>query len=517
MIKTIGIQHIGQLLPRHATYRPNHRAFWAEGRNYTYLEFHREVNKIGHAMNKAGLKKGDHFATILPNGFALMALYWAAAETGTVIVPMSPLLQAEGLKSLINDSDSLMIFADQSFASILKEILPDLPKLSQDKCILTGSTIDEFKSWDDFIATGKREALPDINIKSDDFFNIMYSSGTTGLPKGIIHTHGVRANYCTGFASSLRLSPESVVLHTGSIVFNGAMIDLMPWMYLGATYILHSTFDVEAMMETIAAEKVTHVVMVPAQIIAILTHPNFDPDKLKSLEMILSVGAPLLMEYKEKLNKVLPNRFYELYGLTEGFATVLDKTVSMQKTGSVGTPPPFYEMKILRPDGSECDIDEAGEIVGRSPVLSPGYYKQPEKTAEAFRDGWIHTGDIGKVDQDGYLYLVDRLKDMIISGGVNVFPKDIEEVIIQHPEVTDVAVFGVNDEKWGEVPIAALIGPLEDGFDKQDFIHWVNQQVSAKFQRIHDVYIVESFPRNVAGKTLKREIKDNFLKENEKS
>ncbi|WP_420547820.1 class I adenylate-forming enzyme family protein [Curvivirga sp.] len=507
------IQHIGQLLPRHAKYRPNHQALWTEGKDYTFQEFHLEVNKVGHALCKAGLRKGDHFATILPNGFALMALYWAAAETGTVIVPMSPLLQSEGLKSLINVSDSKMIFADVSFASTLSEILPELDNIDQSNCILCGNSNDSFKSWNSFISESSDAALPDINLIPSDIFNIMYSSGTTGLPKGIIHTHEVRANYCTGFASSLRISPESVILHTGSIVFNGAMIDLMPWMYLGARYILHTAFDVDAMLSTIEEEKVTHVVMVPAQIIAILTHPNFDPEKMKSLEMILSVGAPLLMDYKEKLNEVLPNRFYELYGLTEGFATVLDCTVSMQKTGSVGTPPPFYEMKILRPDGSECDIDEPGEIVGRSPVMSPGYYKRPESTKETFRNGWIHTGDVGKVDKDGYLYLVDRIKDMIISGGVNVYPKDIEELIIQHSNVIDVSVFGVEDDRWGEKPIAAITCSNTEKFDKQELINWTNERVAAKFQRIHDVYILNEFPRNVAGKTLKREIKENYIKE----
>ncbi|MTI09293.1 class I adenylate-forming enzyme family protein [Curvivirga aplysinae] len=507
------IQHIGQLLPRHAKYRPNHQALWTEGNNYTFQEFHLEVNKVGHALCRAGLRKGDHFATILPNGFALMALYWAAAETGTVIVPMSPLLQAEGLKSLINDSDSKMIFADASFASTLSQILPELDKIDQSNCILCDDDINSFNSWNNFISESSDAALPDINLTSSDIFNIMYSSGTTGLPKGIIHTHEVRANYCTGFASCLRISPESVILHTGSIVFNGAMIDLMPWMYLGARYILHTAFDVDAMLSTIEEEKVTHVVMVPAQIIAILTHPNFDPEKMKSLEMILSVGAPLLMDYKEKLNEVLPNRFYELYGLTEGFATVLDCTVSMQKTGSVGTPPPFYEMKILRPDGSECDIDEPGEIVGRSPVMSPGYYKRPELTKETFRDGWIYTGDVGKVDKDGYLYLVDRIKDMIISGGVNIYPKDIEELIIQHPKVTDVSVFGVEDDRWGEKPIAAITCSNIDEFNKQELINWTNERVAAKFQRIHDIYLLNEFPRNVAGKTLKREIKENYLKE----
>lgn len=505
------IQHIGQLLPRHAKYRPTHVALITEGVSYTYADLYEAINEISNALLKSGLKKGDHFATVLPNGFALMALYWAAAQTGIVIVPMSPLLQTAGLISLLNDSDSKKLFIDGNLSESLIEALPKLDHISLSDVITVGIEVKGILNFNQFTSEKSPKFSYKAELKGHDVFNIMYSSGTTGLPKGIIHTHEVRANYCTGFASSLRISPESIILHTGSIVFNGAMIDLMPWMYVGATYILHTSFDVEAMIETIASQNVTHVVMVPAQIIAILNHPNFDPKKMQSLEMILSVGAPLLMEYKERLNEVLPNRFYELYGLTEGFATVLDSTMSMEKTGSVGTPPPFYEMKILRPDGSECDIDEAGEIVGRSPVMMPSYYKRPELTAEAIRDGWLHTGDVGKVDADGYLYLVDRIKDMIIVGGVNVYPKDIEELIIQHPDLADVSVFGIHDDRWGEIPVAAVIIKKEFELNKDQLKSWVNERVAGKFQRIHDIFIMDDFPRNIAAKTLKREIKQKYL------
>lgn len=505
------IQHIGQLLPRHAKYRPAHVALITEGKSHTYADLYEAINEISIALLKSGLKKGDHFATVLPNGFALMALYWAAAQTGTVIVPMSPLLQTAGLISLLNDSDSKKLFIDSSLSESLIEALPLLHHLDTEDVIIVGSQVRGFQNFKHFASKEKSTFSPIVDLAGSDVFNIMYSSGTTGAPKGIIHTHEIRANYCTGFASSLRISPESIILHTGSIVFNGAMIDLMPWMYVGATYILHTSFDVEAMIETIASQNVTHVVMVPAQIIAILNHPKFDPNKLQSLEMILSVGAPLLMEYKERLNTVLPNRFYELYGLTEGFATVLDSTVSMKKTGSVGTPPPFYEMKILRPDGNECEVGEAGEIVGRSPVMMPSYYKRPELTAETIRDGWLYTGDVGKVDADGYLYLVDRIKDMIIVGGVNVYPKDIEEIAIQHPDLTDVSIFGIDDDRWGEVPIAAVILKKNLNADIEQLKSWINDRVAGKFQRIHDVFIMNDFPRNIAAKTLKREIKQKYL------
>ncbi|MFO1113243.1 MAG: AMP-binding protein [Rhodospirillales bacterium] len=289
-----------------------------------------------------------------------------------------------------------------------------------------------------------------------DEFNIMYSSGTTGLPKGIVHTHYVRAMYCMIFASSFRITPESVVLHAGSIVFNGCMVDLMPWMFVGGTYVLHESFDAGRVIADIDRYKVTHIVLVPAQITAILDHPDYVPEKLASLEMLHNLGAPLHRGIKERINAELPGRFYELYGLTEGFMTILDKHDSIRKLGSVGCPPPFMQISIRRDDDSECATGEVGEICGKSPCLMPGYYKRSDLTAQAIRDGWLHTGDAGYLDEDGYLFLVDRIKDMIITGGVNVYPFDIEKVIVSHPAVREAAVFGVQDEKWGEVPVAAV-------------------------------------------------------------
>jgi acyl-CoA synthetase (AMP-forming)/AMP-acid ligase II len=340
----------------------------------------------------------------------------------------------------------------------------------------------------------------------------MYSSGTTGLPKGIVHTHYVRAMYCMIFAQTFRIVPESVLLHAGSIVFNGAMVDLMPWMFTGSTYILHEAFDAGRVIETIHAERVTHVIMVPAQIVAVLNHPAFAPEKLGSLEMLQNLGAPLHLEFKQRINALLPGRFYELYGLTEGLMTVLDKHDAMRKLGSVGCPPPFMDIRILREDGTECGPGEVGEICGRSPCLMSGYYKRPDLTAKAIVDGWLHSGDAGYLDEDGYLFLVDRLKDMIISGGVNVYPKDIEEVLVQHPAVREAAVFGAADARWGEVPVAAVVLRQGATVGRDDLIAWTNGRVAAKFQRIVDVVFFEEFPRNVAGKTLKREMRDAYAR-----
>jgi acyl-CoA synthetase (AMP-forming)/AMP-acid ligase II len=266
-------------------------------------------------------------------------------------------------------------------------------------------------------------------------------------------------------------------------------------------------------IEDIARHKVTHIIMVPAQIIAILDSPAYAPEKLASLEMLHNIGAPLHVCFKERINADLPGRFYELYGLTEGFMTILDKHDAIRKLGSVGCPSPFMEIRILREDGSECAPGEVGEICGRSPCLMPGYYKRPDLTAKAIVGGWLHSGDAGYLDEDGYLYLVDRIKDMIIVGGVNVYPHDIEKIMVDHPAVREAAVFGVPDAKWGEVPVAAVATKAGERPTAGELVEWTNCHVDAKFQRIKDVVFYDEFPRNIAGKTLKREMRDAYRKE----
>jgi acyl-CoA synthetase (AMP-forming)/AMP-acid ligase II len=440
-------------------------------------------------------------------------MYWAAAKTGIVIVPASPLLQEGGLATLLKDSDTVLVLADASFEENLSRIRDDIPALAGDRYVLVGAEAapEGFQTYREFVADVSECEPPDVGLSDNDVFNIMYSSGTTGAPKGIVHTHYVRAHYCMLFSSAWRMTPESVILHAGSIVFNGAMLDFMPWIYLGCTYILHEVFDATAVIEEIENSKATHIIMVPAQITAVLNHPDFVPKRLSSLEMLQNVGAPLMLEYKHRLNRERPGRFYELYGLTEGFATILDRDDAIRKAGSVGVPPAFFEMRILDEDGNDLPPGEVGEICGRSPIMMPGYYKRPKLTKTTIVDGWLHSGDAGYVDEEGFLFLVDRIKDMIISGGVNVYPKDIEEIIVRHPAVAEVSVFGIPDDKWGEVPVAAVILHENVSLNPEELVDWTNGRVGAKFQRIADAVVMKSFPRNVAAKTLKRDIRDQYL------
>jgi long-chain acyl-CoA synthetase len=504
--------NLGLLLTRNARYRPDHLAIIFEKTRLNYLEFNKGVNRIANALLDKNISKGDKIAILLPNCFELYELYWAIAKIGAVCVPLSPLLLVEGLKSLVLDSDATMLITNSSFIPILEKIKSEIRNIAPDRYILTdsGTAASAYQSYQTLKNAASDQEPEGIRINENDPYNIIYSSGTTGSPKGIVHSHYVRIMYCTLFSALFRMTPESIIIHAGSIVFNGAFVTLMPPMLLGSTYILLSHFDAQEFIETVECERVTHVIMVPSQLIAILNAPNFAAEKLESLEMICSVGAPLHMEHKEELNRRLPGRFYELYGLTEGFLTVLDKTHYAKKPQSVGIPPPFFEMRIVGDNGQNMPVGKVGEIVGRGPMLMSGYYKRPELTAETVKDGWLYSGDLGYIDEDGFLYLVDRKKDLIKSGGVGVYPRDIEEIIVRHPAVREAAVFGIPDEKWGETPVAAVLLNEPNVISAEDLKEWINAHVSAKFQRVSKVIIMQDFPRTISGKTLKRVLRDEY-------
>lgn len=503
---------LNKLIAHHGQFRANHTAVICGDERLNWKAFSDEVNQLGNALLRAGVSKGDRVATVLPNCPEQLKLYWAVTSIGAVLVPMSPLLQANGLINLLNDSGSRFVFAKEAVFELLEDNKAQINNLLEMRYVIVGDKqhTNSQPTYTEFVSDVSNNPL-NIDCAPDDLFNIVYSSGTTGQPKGIQHTHLIRSFYGSLFANSFRITPESKILQTGSIVFNGAFVTLMPAFFQGATYILHESFDVEGMLRTIKEEKVTHTMMVPAQIAAILESPNCTAETLESLEMILTLGAPLDASYKQRMNEIAPGRFYELYGLTEGFVTILDKHDFDAKPHSVGYPPVGYECKIIDAKGDTLGPDLIGEIIGRGPILMSGYYGRDDLTRDAIVDGWLHTGDLGYLDEDGFLHLSGRKKEMIISGGVNVFPVDIEAIILQHPDVLKVAVFGMESEKWGETPVAAVVlrsGTMTTADELKD---WVNERVEAKYQRVSDVAIMDDLPANVAGKVVKNTLKQKYL------
>ncbi len=504
---------LATLVNRNAFYRPQGLAVVFEDERFTWAEFAGRVARCANVLRGLGIGPGDKVATVLPNCRELLELYWAVPSIGAVLVPLSPLLLPAGLASLLADADARCLVSNEAMLPVLERIPEALAPLMPGRVLLTKSQSPrhgaQFADYAALTAAAADRFTP-AAVGPDDPYNIMYTSGTTGLPKGIVHTHFVRSMYCLMLGAAWRMTPESVALHSGAIVFNGAFVTLMPSFYLGGTYILQPAFDAARMIETIARERVTHVMLVPAQVVALLNDPAYAPEKLASLQCLVSLGAPLMQECKDRLNRDLPGRFHELYGLTEGFVTILDRADAVRKAGSVGVPMPFNHIRIVREDGTEAATGETGEIVGRGPMLMTGYYKRPDLTAQAVRDGWLYSGDMGYLDDEGFLYLVDRKKDMIDSGGVKVYPRDIEEIVARHPAVREAAVFGVPDEKWGETPLAAVVLRAPGAASADELRDWINARVGARYQRVSAVAILDDFPRSAAGKTLKRELREPY-------
>ena len=304
----------------------------------------------------------------------------------------------------------------------------------------------------------------------------MYTSGTTGLPKGIQHTHFIRAMYATTMANAWRMAPESVVLHSGAIVFNGAMVTMFPAFMAGATYVLQRAFDADDFIDTVERERVTHTMLVPSQVIAILNAKRFDP-----VAAHVARDGPVPRRAAAEGAQGPPERASCRAASTS--STASPKASSQSSTAT--TPSARRAASACRRRSTRCGSSTktaatcrratVGEIAGRGPITMPGYYNRAEQTAEVLRDDWLVSGDLGYVDDEGFLYLVDRKKDMIDSGGVKVYPKDVEEIAAHHPAILEVAVFGIPHDKWGETPCAAVV-LREPGSDRRRRIEGVDQR-----------------------------------------
>ena len=484
------------LIQQHAQQRPYKPAFTLADRHFTYQQLSQQIAAMSQALLAQGLEPHEKVATVLPNCVEHLLLIWAVTHIGAVIVPLSPLLQDKAIVDLARDADAKLIVCSNSR-------LLELEQVAAQYCHTW--SLDDLQSSTNRCAGNSHNITP---VTKDELFNIVYSSGTTGLPKGIMHSHHVRAMYGYCFATAFRIKQTSVVLHTGALVFNGAFVTMMPCYLQGAHFVLAEAFSADNSLQLIQQHQVTHTMMVPSQLIAILEAPGFCAQKLSSLEVLLVLGAPLPQRYKEQLEDLLPGRFHELYGLTEGFVTILDNPDQKLKPGSVGCPLSGSGMRIVDDQGIDLATGTIGEIVGNGPILSSGYYGNAELTAKTFKNGWLYTGDMGYQDEDGFLYLADRKKDMIISGGVNVYPKDIEEILATHPQVIEGAVIGIASEKWGETPVAVVVARHTN--QEAAILAWVNERVAARFQKLSAVHCIDEMPRNVAGKTLKNKLRERY-------
>jgi long-chain acyl-CoA synthetase len=482
-------------------------------RRLTWSEFNARVNRVANALLRLGIRKGDRVGVLLPNSVEAAEVTCGVVKAGGVVVPLSAQVPAPGLVLQITDSDSRVLFVGAPLKAVLGPHLARLTGLLDGGLVAVGFVADGWRAYEALLDAAS-EADPGVVLAYDDDFNIMYSSGTTGVPKGIVHTHFARQQFALGLALGCRFSFATVGLLTTPLYSNGTWIVWLPTLVAGGTVVVMPRFDPRELLELVQRERVTHAFMVPTQYGATMALPDFERYDVSSLRMLISAGSPLLQDVKERILERFGCPLTELYGLTEGIATILPPEMVRQKPGSVGVPLLGWDIRIVDDAGRELPRGEIGEIVGYSTFLMRGYHKQPEQTAEAvWADErgrrYLRTGDIGRLDADGYLYVLDRKKDMLISGGQNVYPIDVEAVVARHPAVAEVAVIGVPHPKWGEVPLALVVRRPGAALAAEELRAWANPQLAA-YQRLAAVEFRDTLPRNQLGKLLKRELREPY-------
>ncbi len=505
---------VSEIVATHAKFRRARTAFVCGERRVTWEAFDRRVNRIANALLDAGLKKGDKVALLSLSNIEALEILFGTLRAGGVIVPLSALLQPEMIGTLIEDSGSRFLFVASPLQTLTGPILDTRGAVPEAHRIAVQFEDEAYQPYETFIANAP-ETIPPVTLQSQDECNIIYSSGTTGLPKGIVITHQARSVIALAAAVEYRIDSASTTLVTTPPFTNATWVILLPSVAAGAVTVLLPSFSPRGFLETVERERATHTLMVPTQYHVILELPDFEKYDLTSLRIMISVGAMLPLPLKRRILEKMGPGLLELYGLTEGVGTTLKPEDMQVKTGSVGTPIGSTDMRIIDEEGKELPVGEVGEIVGYSPIMMKEYLNRPEATAEIiWRDErgrtYIRTGDMGRFDEDGFLYILDRKRDMIVSGGLNVFASDIEEVFLRHPEVLDVAAIAIPHEKWGETPLALVRPRAGAKVTEADLKEWANRRL-AKHQRVNAVeFRDEDFPRNALGKVLKRELRRRY-------
>jgi acyl-CoA synthetase (AMP-forming)/AMP-acid ligase II len=497
----------------HAKWRPDHPAFICGEDERTWSEFDRSINRVANGLVELGLAKGDRVSVLMLNQIETAEIIFGILRAGGVAVPLSAMMPGEGIQLMVNDSDSRTLFVDQTLHPLIASHTSGMTDIVDGGLISVGFSSEGWLSFEDLVA-GASEEAPDVVLTHADSSNIIYSSGTTGVPKGIVHSHHSRMYSALGLSIGFRIHPASRTLVTVPLFSNGAWMMFLPTVTVGATTVIMPAFDPQLFLDLSEQHRITHTFLVPTQFIGVLAQPDLDQRDLSSYQIMVSSAAPLMKTTKEEILERLCPGLIELYGLTEGFGTILMPEETAGRVASVGKPMSGSDMVLLDDNGKEVPQGEIGEITGRGTAVMTGYHKRPDLTDEIlWRDEhgrvFIRTGDMGYLDEEGYLYISERKKDMIISGGLNVYPRDIEEVVAEHPAVAEVGVIGIPHPKWGESPVALVVPRADAGAVPDQIKEWANERLG-KHQRIQLVELREELPRNPIGKILKRQLREEF-------
>ena len=479
----------------------------------SWTDFGDGTARVANALLDSGLTHGDRVVVLMKNSYEMVEAMFGVIRAGLVAVPLNVSITDDAVAGMIGNSDARAVIASGEHVHRVEALRSKVEAQIGTRFITPDPLIE---GWLDYATLRDAAAAtrPDVDLKPDDECNIIYSSGTTGLPKGIVHDHACREAWGSDMAVALRYHAGARTLCNLGLFSNIVWVGMLATFFAGGTLVVSRRFDVEDCLATIEKHRVTHATMVPLQYQKLLEYPDFESFDLSSLDACMCCGSPLAIGLKLELAERWPGQFIELYGLTEGLVTILSPEDLVARVESVGRPCPGQQLAILGSNDEIMPAGEPGEIVGHCRFMMAGYHANDEACAEATWEHpsgqrWLRTGDIGKLDEDGFLYLVDRKKDLIISGGQNIYPADIEAALIEHDTVSECAVIGIKHEKWGETPLAVVVLAAGASVDAEELTGWVNGRVG-KQQRVAATVFIDELPRNPNGKILKRELRKTY-------
>ena len=511
--------NIGQCLTKSARTFPGNLAIAYGKRRVTYAEFNNRVNRLANALYRLGIQQGDNVAVLMHNCPEMLESMYAGFKAGCGVVPINFRLHPKEFASIIKHSEAKALILSPEFDEEIIKAWNLLPRVTS--VVTLSEACDRLLDYES-ILIGESDQFDDTDVDAEDVAWIFYTSGTTGSPKGAMLTHrnllamtmNFYADMAPGFGSS------DVALHAAPLS-HGSGCYALPNIAKGAANVIleSKSFDPEIVLRTIQEHRVTNMFAAPTMIKRLIDSPAVDRYDHSSLKYLNYGGAPMLVEDLISAMEKLGPCLVQLYGQAESPMTitylshedhVLDGgSDPMNRLASAGISRTDVEVKVVDPDENELPPGETGEIVTRSDLVMKGYWRAPEATAEALRGGWLYTGDMGYMDEQGYLFLMDRSKDMIISGGENIYPREIEEVMVGHPAVQEVAVIGVPDPQWGE-EIKAIVSLVPgSAATESELIDFCTEHI-ARYKKPRSVEFVDELPKNNYGKIVKRELRDKY-------
>ncbi|MCQ4260295.1 class I adenylate-forming enzyme family protein [Stutzerimonas stutzeri] len=497
---------VPDLIAYWAKHQPDHPALIQDDRTLSFAQLDRYMSRVAAALQRDGAKPDDVLAICAYNSIEYAAVFLGALRAGVAVAPLAPSASPESLLTMLADASPRLVFLDANAAEHLKRVSSRLP------CPFL--RLDQSSTLADWLSDSAPEP---VEIQPEWAFNIIYSSGTTGEPKGIVQSHAMRWAHLRRSAA-YGYGDNATTLISTPLYSNTTLVAFLPTLALGGTVVLMPKFDAGEYLSLAQRHAVTHTMLVPVQYQRIMAHDDFDQYDLSHFRYKMCTSAPFSAALKADVLARWPGGLIDTYGMTEGGGTcILAAHEHPDKLHTVGKPAEGHDIRVIDDAGNELPEGAIGEIVGHSPAMMTGYLNKPEKTAEAewfdpSGKRFIRTGDVGRFDAEGFLTLLDRKKDMIISGGFNLYPSDLEAILREHPAIGDVAVVGVASTRWGETPVAFVVLASDATHAPEALLSWFNDRVG-KTQRLARLELIDELPRSAIGKVLKRELRDRYLSE----